>query len=192
MANEYKLSYTASEINEKLGKIDGLASGSVDIAYDNTETGLSATTLKSAVDELFTSVSNGKALVASAITDKGIATSNDATFETMASNIAAIESGGGSIETCTVTITAYELEDWMLSDSIIYTDVNSAYIVKTLEELNPVETDGFGGAYEINAQIEVQVGSLFCSTRSIEGSEGEITILNLFTAEINGNTTIII
>lgn len=111
MANEYKLSYTASEINEKLGKIDGLASGSVDIAYDNTETGLSATTLKSAVDELFTSVSNGKALVASAITDKGIVTSNDATFETMASNIAAIESGGGSIETCTVTITAYELED---------------------------------------------------------------------------------
>lgn len=82
----------------------------------------------------------------------------------------------------------------MLSDSIVYTDVNSAYIVKTLEELNPVEIEGGfgGGRYDINAQIEVQVGSLLCSERSIEGSEGEITILNRFTAEINGNTTIII
>ena len=35
----------------------------------------------------FTLVSNGKAKVASAITDKGISTASDATFDTMASNI---------------------------------------------------------------------------------------------------------
>ena len=44
----------------------------------------------SAISETFTSVSNGKSLVASAITDKGISTSSDATFETMAQNIEAI------------------------------------------------------------------------------------------------------
>lgn len=41
----------------------------------------------------FQSVSNGKSLVASAITDKGVTTSSDATFETMANNIEAIPVG---------------------------------------------------------------------------------------------------
>ena len=38
----------------------------------------------------FQSVSDGKALVASAITDKGVQTASDATFQTMADNIAEI------------------------------------------------------------------------------------------------------
>ena len=42
---------------------------------------------QSSVDELFTSVSNGKSLIASAITDKGVSTASDATFQTMAENI---------------------------------------------------------------------------------------------------------
>lgn len=53
--------------------------------------------IKSYVDtkfsELFQSVSNGKKTVANAITDKGVATATDATFATMASNIALIETG---------------------------------------------------------------------------------------------------
>ena len=44
-------------------------------------------------DGLFQSVSNGKKTVANAITDKGVATATDATFATMASNIALIETG---------------------------------------------------------------------------------------------------
>ena len=40
----------------------------------------------------FQSVSDGKALVASAITDKGVQTASDATFQTMANNIRNIES----------------------------------------------------------------------------------------------------
>lgn len=43
------------------------------------------------VNNLFQSVSNGKTLVASAITDKGVNTANDATFQTMANNISLIE-----------------------------------------------------------------------------------------------------
>ena len=43
--------------------------------------------------EVKQSVSNGKSLIASAITDKGIETLSDATFQTMADNIGLIESG---------------------------------------------------------------------------------------------------
>ena len=51
--------------------------------------------LVAAVSETFTNVSSGKALVASAITDKGVQTSSDATFATMAQNIGSIPTGGG-------------------------------------------------------------------------------------------------
>lgn len=43
------------------------------------------------IEECFQSVSDGKALVASAITDKGVTTASDATFATMATNIASIK-----------------------------------------------------------------------------------------------------
>ena len=45
--------------------------------------GLTADNLQEAVTELFTSVSEGKSLIASAVTDKGIPTEADAPFETM-------------------------------------------------------------------------------------------------------------
>lgn len=48
-----------------------------------------------AMDRFFISVSDGKSMIASAITDKGIATAADASFQTMKENILAIESGGG-------------------------------------------------------------------------------------------------
>ena len=47
--------------------------------------------LVAAVSETFTNVSSGKALVASAITDKGVQTASDATFATMAQNIGSID-----------------------------------------------------------------------------------------------------
>lgn len=47
------------------------------------------------VDALKKSVSDGKTLVANAITAKGITTATDATFQQMASNIAAIVTNSG-------------------------------------------------------------------------------------------------
>lgn len=47
------------------------------------------------VKEVFQSVSNGKQLIASAITDKGIETDATDTFATMAQNISDIPTGGG-------------------------------------------------------------------------------------------------
>ena len=62
-------------------------------SYDNSTTHSSATTVQGVVDELFTSVSNGKKLIASAITGKGQSTSASDTFSTMATNISKIQTG---------------------------------------------------------------------------------------------------
>ena len=71
--------------------------------YDNSESGLEANNAQDAIDELsatvnecFQSVSDGKALIASAITDKRIATDATATFEEMANNIGQIVLGSGN------------------------------------------------------------------------------------------------
>ena len=63
------------------------------------------TTLETQVSELFQSVSNGKTLVANAITGKGVSTSTTATFATMATNIGKI-SGGYKEETKTLIVTS--------------------------------------------------------------------------------------
>lgn len=59
--------------------------------------------------QLFQSVSNGKSKIAEAITDKGVQTSADATYDTMANNIRNIQGGGsisGGIDTSDATATA--------------------------------------------------------------------------------------
>lgn len=63
------------------------------------------------LNDCFQFVSNGKRLVASAITDKGVETASDATFAVMAENIRNIPSGGVSyIGIATgVSVVAYEL-----------------------------------------------------------------------------------
>ena len=50
------------------------------------------------MNSCFQSVSEGKSAIASAITDKGVSTASDATFQTMASNIDSIISGSGKYE----------------------------------------------------------------------------------------------
>ena len=62
-----------------------------------------ATNLEEALAELFQFVSNGKTLIASAITDMGIATSNTDTFQVMANNIRMISGSSGEITTHTIT-----------------------------------------------------------------------------------------
>lgn len=53
------------------------------------------------LDEVFQFVSDGKELIASAITDMGVNTDAEATFEVMAENIRAIQTGGGNSSTKT-------------------------------------------------------------------------------------------
>ena len=69
-------------LNEKIGDLDNLETNEK--------------TIVEAINELFQDVDNGKTTLASAITDKGIETPADATFEDMANNIRNIESDGNA------------------------------------------------------------------------------------------------
>lgn len=62
----------------------------IDVDYDEN------TTINEKLDEVFQSVSNGKGVIASAITDKGVPTLATDTFAIMADHIAEIEGGGES------------------------------------------------------------------------------------------------
>lgn len=73
------------------------------VGYNNVATGMTATDVQSAITELFTSASEGKALVAAAVTGKGVQTAADASYEQIAANVTAIETGG--VEAVPVTIT---------------------------------------------------------------------------------------
>lgn len=69
-----------------------------DVTKENIENALGYTPAsQDDLDELFTSVSNGKALIAAAITDMGIETSSSDTFDVMSNNIKKIESEGGTV-----------------------------------------------------------------------------------------------
>ena len=71
-----------------------------DIQYSTTQN------VKQAIEDLKSSVSSGKSLVASAITDKGVPTAQDATFAQMAENIGQIS--GGS-DTSDATATSFDI-----------------------------------------------------------------------------------
>ena len=61
-------------------------------ASSHTHTTSQVTGLDTELSSLKSSVSNGKSLIASAITDKGVSTASNATFQTMAYNIGNIKS----------------------------------------------------------------------------------------------------
>ena len=63
--------------------------------YNNAQTSsiITANNVQGAIDQLFTSVRNGKHQIPRAITDKDVSTSADDTFATMAENIGKISTG---------------------------------------------------------------------------------------------------
>ena len=63
------------------------------VSIQDTANNFTATNVEGALAELFQSVSSGKTLIASAITDKGVATSNTTSFQQMATNINSISTG---------------------------------------------------------------------------------------------------
>lgn len=58
-----------------------------DVDFDNTWTSMQSDNVQDAIEEVFQSVSNGKTLIAAAITDKGVSTAASDSFQTMADNI---------------------------------------------------------------------------------------------------------
>lgn len=89
-------------INNELGVVNGDLEAIAEAVTQNARNiSTNATNIANnatAIEEVFTSVSSGKRLIASAITDKGVMTENDATFAKMAENIRSISSGGSGID----------------------------------------------------------------------------------------------
>ena len=85
-----------NEDKEKLNSIIADPNNiTVDAALSETsENPVQNKVIASKLNEVFQSVSDGKAIIASAITDKGVETDATATFDTMAGNIMEIESSG--------------------------------------------------------------------------------------------------
>lgn len=65
------------------------------VGYDNTSTSaiIKSDNVQGAIDQLFTSVSNGKTKIAGAVTDKGVSTSGTDSFDVIAENIGKIPVG---------------------------------------------------------------------------------------------------
>ena len=103
--DEYALNNTTQQINThntssnphaNMGWVTGSDLTASNVSFTPGSTGMSATDVQGAVTELFTSVSDGKSAIAAAITDKGVTTAADATFQQMANNILDIPTGGGT------------------------------------------------------------------------------------------------
>lgn len=75
-----------------------VGAAAADVSIVDTEDYFIADDVEGALAELFLSVSDGKTLVAAAITDKGVATAAGDSFSTMATNIGSIVTGGGTPE----------------------------------------------------------------------------------------------
>ena len=85
-----------SEINNIYDKIDNLK---VDSELSETsENPVQNKVITKKLNEVFQSGSDGKKLIASAITDKGIDTNKDATFAEMAASILSIDTGRKSVD----------------------------------------------------------------------------------------------
>ena len=83
--------YNVNIHNQNMEKIDIALSDTQGKTDNNLLT--TSKEITSAINEVFTNVSNGKQIVANAITDKGIVTNENDTFAIMAQNIRDIETG---------------------------------------------------------------------------------------------------
>ncbi len=93
-------------------------------SIDDSTISLDSTWSSDKIDDelstLFQSVSSGKALVASAITDKGVVTDSDATFQTLATNVSLIEGEGGGVEANGETVQVIARDKLLVGD-VVYT-----------------------------------------------------------------------
>lgn len=127
------------------------------VSYDNTTSGLEADDVQDAIDEVFQSVSDGKELIADAITDKGVSTSASDSFSVMATNIEAIPTGPPPITEKTYnfdsladlgdfTVAANQYGKYDAYDSILTfystsNDADRAMISKTYVDQKPKEIE---------------------------------------------------
>ena len=111
--------YTHSNGTITLPNYPTVVSTANGITIADTAGNFTATNVEGALAELFQSVSNGKTLIASAITDKGVATSNTDTFQQMATNISSISTGEVNVGDEIMTLSNKEIVLDRYQDRII-------------------------------------------------------------------------
>ena len=196
---------TAAKLNKMEAAIDGVnkkvASGGTGstqasgVSIQDTANNFTATNVEGALAELFQSVSNGKSLIASAITDKGVNTSNTATFQEMATNIGNITSTGGDTTQYSVT---YNLSN--VTSSNTATSVNAGdpytttFTANSGYQLNPpiITVDGIDvtSKYYLNGVFTINnvFGNIIITADATEViSGGDLTLNYTFNNETAGN-----
>lgn len=121
----------------------GIFISSLSKFFGTNSTGSVELAKQSEVESLKTSVSSGKAQIASAITDKGVSTSSSASFSTMASNIRQIENGA-KIEYFTVRWNTWN--DFSVR-TVTLTSFSSAEITKAIGVRSYSEGNAIGAIY---------------------------------------------
>lgn len=118
------------------------------IKLTDTGNNFTATNVEGALSELFQSASNGKQLIATAITGKGVTTNASDSFQTMATNIGNIQNGGtGITPTGTKEITENGTYD--------VTNFASALVNVPKNTSSGTITGTFTGADELTKTIDV-------------------------------------
>lgn len=110
------------------GAILGQTPTASNVTYNNSQTSsiITGTNVQQAIDQLFTSVSDGKTQIASAITDKGISTSASDSFTQMATNIGLIKNAQSFEGNGVITSRISDMKDTPFI--ITYSDINLTFI----------------------------------------------------------------
>lgn len=135
---------TTAELNRMEQGIKTNSTQLKDIAKEVGTARLSTTAqnIKGAINEVFQSASNGKTLIANAITGKGVNTLATDTFETMATNIKNISGGSGTTINMSDKTVHFSIDDFYraLNDitvnSNIYTSIFDNTTFSTLKTLH--------------------------------------------------------
>lgn len=149
--------------------------------------------LKGAINEVFQSVSNGKTLVAKAITDKGMNTLATDTFQTMATNISKINSG--SVEGLIVTIDGikYKLskntEGNIIATKVKYTITNNLTNATNSNSVSEIE-DSSSYSATISATTGYKVKTIVVSMNGVDITSTTVSGNTITINKVVGNIVV--
>ncbi len=97
--------------------------------------------------------------------------------------------GGGSVETCTVTFIAYEVDS--LDYKVVYTDENSQIVSKTMGDFDIIESSMPMISPDVRGTLTVKVGTLVYYEWGAFSAEGECIVLDPYVYIVNGDCSLI-